>query len=188
MYIITKKVLEGDIISLRQISLQDCTNKYVEWLNDPEVNQYLETRWYKQDISTIRGFVKSQLENNDSFLFAIIYNEDNRHIGNIKIGPINKNHNHADISYFIGDKSLWNKGIASEAIPIICKYGFEELNLHRLESGVYCEAVGSWKALEKNGFEREGIFRDQVLSNNQYIDVYRYGILKTEYYNNRRVK
>ena len=71
MYIITKKVLEGDIISLRQISLQDCTNKYVEWLNDPEVNQYLETRWYKQDISTIRGFVKSQLENNDSFLFAI---------------------------------------------------------------------------------------------------------------------
>lgn len=178
---IAEKILKGKLVSIRQISLDDCTNDYVDWLNDSDVNQFLETRWYKQDILAIKEFVKSQIENDNSILFAIIYNPENRHIGNIKIGPINFHHNHTDISYFIGDKNLWGLGIAVEAIQLACQYAFEELNLHRVEAGVYCNAIGSWKALEKNGFKREAIFREQVLFENNYIDVYRYGILKNEF-------
>ena len=185
---ITEKILNGEKISLRQISLQDCTNDYVDWLNDPEVNQFLETRWYNQDISSIKEFVKSQRENNHSFLFAIIYKENKRHVGNIKIGPINTHHNHADISYFIGDKKLWGKGLVTEAISLILQYAFDELELHRVEAGVYSEAIGSFKALEANGFQKEGIFREQVISNGKYIDVYRYGLLKNEYYKIKEMK
>ena len=180
---ITNKKLIGEKINLRQISIHDCTDKYVEWLNDSDVNKFLETRWYKQDIFAIRNFVKSQLENDHSFLFAIILNSNDCHVGNIKIGPINRHHNHADISYFIGDKNLWGEGFATEAINLLCKFAFEELDLHRVEAGAYSEAIGSWKALEKNGFKREGIFREHVLFDNKYIDVYRYGLLKKEYYN-----
>lgn len=78
---------------------------------------------------------KSQRENNHSFLFKIICNNSNCHIGNIKIGPINPHHNYADISYFIGEKSLWGKGIATEAIQLILKYAFEELKLHKVTAG-----------------------------------------------------
>lgn len=179
---ITNRILRGGKITLRQITLQDCTDSYVEWLNDPDVNQYLETRWNRQDIFTIEDFVKSQRDNGHSILFAIINNSTQYHIGNIKIGPINLHHHHADISYFIGDKNLWGKGIATEAIRLVCQFGFEEIHLHRIEAGVYSDAVGSWKALEKNGFVREAIFRKQVLSKDGYMDVYRYGILETEYY------
>ncbi len=179
---VTNTALTGGGVRLRQITLHDCTAQYVGWLNDLEVNQYLETRWTKQDIETITEFVKAQRDNNHSVLFAIIRNENSKHIGNIKIGPINFHHHHADISYFIGEKSEWNKGYASEAIQLICRFGFDELHLHRIEAGAYCEAIGSIRALEKNGFRREAVFREQVVSREgQYLDVYRYALLKNEY-------
>lgn len=174
----TEKVKTGELISLRQIEMKDCTDHYVDWLNDPEVNQYLETKWFRQDMESIRAFVKEQRENDHSLLFAIILNEGKRHIGNIKIGPIHEHYRHADVSYFIGDKRFGNKGIATEAIRLVCEFGFQELKLHRIEAGAYAAAVGSWKALEKNGFRREGIFKEQVTFNGKYMDVYRYGLLR----------
>lgn len=178
---ITKKVLKGEKILLRQIELKDCSDHYVNWLNDPEVNQYLETKWFEQNIDTIQAFVKSQRENNHSVLFAILADRK-VHIGNIKIGPIHPYYKYADISYFIGEKSYWGKGIASEAIKLICNFGFKELELHKIEAGTYETAISSWKALEHNGFKREGIIRDKVIFHKKYVNVFRYGLLKGEIY------
>ena len=162
---ITEKVLYGKQIFLRQIELTDCNDNYVRWLNDSEVNQYLETKWYEQNIVTIKEFVESLRNSSHSVLFAIICKE--KHIGNIKIGPIHPRYNHADISYFIGEKEYWHRGIATEAIKLICDYGFKDLNLNRIEAGAYECAIGSWRALEKCGFKREGVLRKQI-----YFNVY----------------
>lgn len=180
---VTTKILQDSKsdIYLRQITLSDCTNRYVEWLNDPDVNRYLETRWHEQNLSTIKDFVRSQLDNNHSYLFAIVKRDTDKHIGNIKIGPINPYHHHADISYFIGEKNFWGRGLATQSIQLVCKFGFEDLNLHRIEAGAYSSAIGSWKALERNGFKREAIFRRQVISDDKYIDAYRYGVLGDEF-------
>lgn len=186
---ITSSILRGrGGVTLRQISLQDCTDTYVKWLNDTDVNRFLETRWYTQDLDAIKEFVKSQRENDHSLLFSIIYDVTGSHIGNIKIGPIHFKYRHADISYFIGEKDLWGRGIASEAIRLVCGFGFNSLCLHRIEAGAYSAAVGSWKALEKNGFLREGVFRERVVSEDGFMDVYRYGILKSEYQEQQRME
>ena len=163
------------------MEMDDCTASYVNWLNDSEVTQYLETKWTVQNLETIQSFVESQRGNAHSVLFAIISKENDRHIGNIKIGPVNEHHRHADISYFIGNKAYWNKGMATEAIRLICKFGFEELGLNKVEAGVYETAAASWKALEKNGFKKEGELREQANLNGKYITVFRYGLLKSEW-------
>ena len=180
---ITDRILRGARIYLRQIALSDCTNKYVEWLNDLEVNQYLETRWHIQDLQSIKDFVTFQRENDNSILFAIIFNNNSGsthdtsgsfhvkadgisveyHIGNIKIGPINKHHNRAEISYFIGEKNMWHQGIATEAIRLICDFGFNELNLHKIDAGVYIDAIGSWKALSKRMALLENPFFENIM-------------------------
>lgn len=175
---ITDKVLSGEKIYLRQISMNDCTDRYVEWLNDPEVNQYLETKWSNQNIESIRTFVEAQRKNNHSILFAIIYREKDVHIGNIKIGPVHPYYNHADISYFIGEKGYWRNGLITEAIRLVCQFGFDQLSLHKIAAGVYDCAVGSWRALENCGFKREGILRDEVYFKGKYICIYRYGLLR----------
>lgn len=176
---IIDKQLIGEKIILRQIELKDCTSDYVCWLNDEEVNQYLETRWSEQNLETIKEFVGMQRGNSHSILLAIVVKDTNQHIGNIKIGPISRYH-HADISYFIGEKSYWGKGIITEAIGLICQFGFDELGLHRIEAGAYEAAIGSWKALEKNGFKREGILRDAVMWKSQYMNIFKYGLLEAE--------
>ena len=178
---ITDKILTGEKVYLRQISVKDCTDKYVKWLNDPEVNQYLETKWSEQNIESIRAFVESQRKNNHSVLFAIVCRKNNEHIGNVKIGAVHPHYNHADISYFIGEKEYWHKGLATEAISLVCQFGFEQLSLHRIEAGTYDCAEGSWHALEKCGFKREGTFREQVYFMGRYINVYRYGLLKENF-------
>lgn len=178
---VTNKILSGENIFLRQIELSDCTVSYVNWLNDLEVTQYLETKWTIQNLETIKNFVEAQRRNDHSVLFAIISKEYDEHIGNIKIGPVNVHHKHADISYFIGNKKYWNRGIATEIIGLICKFGFQELGLNKVEAGAYESAVASWRALEKNGFKREGIFREQVWMDGKYIAVFRYGLLKSEW-------
>ena len=67
----------------------DCNKKYLKWLNDLDVNQFLETRWNKQNIKSIKKFVSEINRSNDSYIFGIINKETKEHIGNIKIGDIN---------------------------------------------------------------------------------------------------
>lgn len=160
--------------------MEDCNSSYVNWLNDPDVNQYMETKWSEQTIESIKQFVEVQRSSTDSVLFAIINNETGYHIGNIKIGPIHPHYKHADISYFIGDKTCWNKGLATEAVKLVCQFGFEELGLHRIEAGAYDVAKGSQAVLLKNGFHREAVFKEQVFFEGRWIDIYRYALLETD--------
>ena len=105
---IIRKSLKGKNIILHPLGISDCTDEYVEWLNDPEINRYLETKWEEQTRDTIEIFLEEMEKSENSVLFGIFF--DGKHVGNIKIGPVNWHHLYADVSYFIGDRSTWNQG------------------------------------------------------------------------------
>lgn len=153
---------EGEHVTLRPVTLADCTPRYLEWLLDPEVNRYLETRWSPQSIDTVIDFVSTMIDSSSSYLFAIVENEGSRHIGNLKIGPINTHHGFADLSYFIGERSFWGRGYASEAIRLASRIAFDRLGVRRLQAGLYEGNRGSARALEKAGFAFEARFIRQL--------------------------
>ena len=70
----------------------------------------------------------------------------------MKIGPINKYHNTADISYFIGDKKEWGKGYATEAVKLSLEYAFDYLKIYKCLAGVYKSNIGSSKVLLRTRF------------------------------------
>jgi [ribosomal protein S5]-alanine N-acetyltransferase len=177
-----KEQIIGDKVLLRCIEMEDCTDTYVRWLNDSDVNKYLETRWTKQDIESVKKFVAETIASENSILFAIIIKASNKHIGNIKIGPVNRNHLFADVSYFIGDRNSWRKGYAKEAISLAIGYGFRQLGLHKICAGYYASNNGSAKALERNGFQVEGVFPSMLMNTeNQWEDAVRVGLLLEQY-------
>ena len=98
------------------------------------------------------------VSSNHTFLFGIRSKElGGLHVGNIKIGPIDNNHCLADIGFLIGERAVWGKGVATDAIKLISHFAFNELSIRKLAAGCYQSNVGSQRALEKAGFKVEGI-------------------------------
>jgi [ribosomal protein S5]-alanine N-acetyltransferase len=168
--VLIKHYLCGKRIYLREVRETDANDDYYRWLNDPEVNQYLETRYIVQSKELIKKYIQDKQSSLDEPFFAICLIDNDRHIGNIKLGPINWIHRKADVSLFIGTKDLWGKGYASEAISLISDYAFNILGLNKLKAGAYAENTGSIKAFEKCGFKKEGVFKDDVLFEGELLD------------------
>lgn len=172
----------SDRLYLKPICIDDVNEKYLKWMNDLEVNQYLESRFSKHSIATLTEYVKKINLNPDIYFFTICIQSNNEHIGNIKIGPVNKHHLRADIGIMIGEKKWWGKGFATEAISIVTRYAFEYLKLNRLNAGCYAANRGSARAFEKCGWTREGLLRGNALLSGQPHDCIILGITLQDYF------
>lgn len=161
---------------LSSLNVDDIDERYVEWLADSDVNQYLETRHKKWGVAEIKDFVSDQNKSEDQYLLGIFV--DNKHIGNIKIGPINIIHSVGTISLFIGDKEYWGKGIATESIKMITRFAVDNLRLRKLVAGMYSSNLGSLKAFLNAGFSFEGVLKSQYVSNQGVrIDLLQVGLV-----------
>lgn len=170
--------LRGEKVALRRAELSDCTERYVAWLADPDVNRFLETRYAEQTLDMIRGFVASMLASEHSHLFAIVDASSREHVGNIKIGPVVPRHLYADVSYFIGERSAWGKGYGTEAVRLVTRFGFERLGLQRCQAGLYESNIGSQRVLEKAGYTYEGRLRKQLRIGDRWEDHVWFGALR----------
>ena len=156
--------LRSNRIELSQVQIRDASVEYLLWLNDVEVNKFLETRWISQTLETVISYIKKVSSSPTELLLKIVVAAEEIHIGNIKIGPIDVNNKSAELSYFIGNKSFWGQGYATEAINLCVDYCFETLGLHKIQAGCFETNIGSQKALLKSGFELEGRLRKRILT------------------------
>lgn len=132
------------------------TSQYVAWLNDPLVNRYLESRFATHDAESTRRFVANALADERVLFLGIRGVELGRHVGNIKLGPIDPHHRVAEVGIMLGDRDCWGRGIASAAIERAVDIARAELQLRKLSAGCYASNAGSARAFEKAGFTVEG--------------------------------
>ncbi len=164
-------------LRLRSLTEVDASDAYLAWMNDTQTNQYLESRFQKLERPDLVRFIVSCNEAANSLLLAITLCADDRHIGNIKLGPIDSHHRFADIGLVIGDRREWGKGYAREAIAAVADYAFGRLQMHKLTAGCYASNVGSRKAFEACGFGVEGVRRAQYRSGDRWEDAFLLGRL-----------
>ncbi len=172
--------ITSERLLFRTLNEDDVTDIYVSWLNDPWVNRYLETRFASNSLASCKKFVTDMEQDSCSHLFGIFDKETLEHIGNVKLGFINTNHQKGQLSLFIGDKSRWGKGYAIETVRRITKWGFDELGLERIEAGCYETHLASRHIFLKVGYTQEGYFRDNIAFEGYRIGAFWFGILKNE--------
>lgn len=160
----------GNRIYIRLLTVMDVTDKYVNWLNDKEVNKYLECRFSEHDLNSVKDFVKEMCKDTKNFLFGIFLRHDSSHIGNIKLGDVNLIHRFGTIGLLIGEKQHWNKGYGTETIKLLTKFAFEQLKLRKLLAGMYEENLGSLHAFINNGFRVIGRMKDHWKLDNKFND------------------
>ena len=90
-------------------------------------------------------------------------------------------HNRAELGYGITDESYKRKGLMSEALEAVLRYGFNEINLHRVEALTATYNTASIKTLEKFGFTYEGLLREHYYTNGKHEDSPIYSLLKHEF-------
>ena len=112
--------------------------------------------------------------------WAIADKQSNELIGAMTFFSISGTHARAEVGYSLLSR-LQGKGYGTEALDTALKYGFNTLNLFRIEADVDPRNIGSVKLLEKLNFKREGFLRQRWRVNGEVCDSFLYGLLKEDY-------
>jgi ribosomal-protein-alanine N-acetyltransferase len=112
--------------------------------------------------------------------WIITLKDEDTYIGDVGFYDWEKKHRRAEIGYILG-KPYWGKGIMTEAIRAALDYGFNEMNLNRIQALIDPRNDASKRVAEKHGFKYEGTFRDYEYEYGDFIDLGMYSVLKREY-------
>jgi RimJ/RimL family protein N-acetyltransferase/2-polyprenyl-3-methyl-5-hydroxy-6-metoxy-1,4-benzoquinol methylase len=117
-------------------------------------------------------FINSCIGQKPAQVFAIEYN--GKYVGNIGLHKQSDVYSKsAELGYFIGEP-YWNKGITTRAVNLICEYGFRELDIVRIFSGIFEYNPASQRVLEKCGFEKEAVCKSAVCKKGKIYNEIRY--------------
>lgn len=162
--------IEGRQIYLKGIRTADVNSLYCSWLNDPKVNSYLCCRFTKWTLSKMKRYISDTIKDPSNYFWGIYLKDNDKHIGNIKLGYVNMNYKYADIGVIIGDRCSWGKGFATEAVKLVKDFAFKKLRLHKLTAGSYANNYGSIKIFQKAGFSIEGARKQHFIHKGKYVD------------------
>lgn len=122
-----------------------------------------------------------QMSLNKEYSFGVFLKESGILVGHISIYAVKRlPFSSAFIGYSL-DERFTNKGLATEMVERLTQFGFEELLLHRIEAYVSPENIGSYRVLEKSGFEREGLLKQLLFINGQWVDHYLYAYVEQNF-------
>jgi RimJ/RimL family protein N-acetyltransferase len=175
--------MEGKLVRLRAYEKFDL-DAVMKWKNDEEVTYWLGGEALLYPVSSIaeERFIEAAASPTDRQKnFVIETLADRRYIGGIWFNGIDWRSRHAAIGIVIGDKSLWGKGYGTDAMRVLLRLGFDQMNLHRIWLHVHDYNVRGIKSYEKCGFKREGVLRQDHFARDRYHDTIVMGILDSEY-------
>lgn len=163
-------MIKGQVTGLRAIEKSDLP-QLLEWRNQPEYRQFF--REYRELNSDNQMFWYEKYVMNDpsTRMFAIVELSTNELIGACGLCYIDWINRNADFSIYIGKDNLYiDEKYAVDAAITMEKYGFEELNLHRLWSEIYSIDEKKYTFFKKLGFKEEGRFKDTHWTHGKWVD------------------
>lgn len=163
------EVVPGEHIFLSQVRREDVP-LIARWFSDLELNTYLGAVGMSFTPEQEQDWYDRVVKQTDSKTFAIIVREGQRMIGNVSLMEINARHGHATLGIAIGDKSAWGQGYGSEAVRLMCDYGFTFLSLHNIRLWHVAFNERGHRAYLKAGFREVGRVRGAILFNGQRYD------------------
>lgn len=160
--------LRGKTISLRALEKRDLDFLY-RLENDTDV-------WEVSGTITpySKGVLKLYLENAHRDIYEVkqlrlaISNKNQEAIGLIDLYDFDPKNKRAGLGVIVADKKDRNKGVGAEAIALLSNYAFTTLGLHQIYANILQDNKSSIGLFEKLGFEKIGVKKDWIFSNNSF--------------------
>jgi len=179
-------MINFDIIETKRLILKGLSpadmNYIFECCSKPAIKNILghrsEEDYQKEEHKHKNGYSSY----NRSFkLFLITDKAANIIIGRCGIHNWNAEHRRAEVGYVMEAEQYKRKGLMTEALKAVIAYGFNQLNLNRLEALVGIGNIPSLRLMEKYNFIQEGILRQHHAANNKFEDSVLFSLLYQEY-------
>lgn len=166
-------LIKTERLLLRQFADNDLQNVF-KGLSHPAIIKYYGVSYKTLEETKEQMIFFAELEKNKTGIWWAVCSADNNiFFGAGGLNSIIKKHKKAEIGFWLISE-FWGKGIMKEAMPLICKYGFDKLGLHRIEGFVDSENKNCLNALTKLDFKYEGTMKECEIKNGRFIslDIY----------------
>lgn len=179
----TYPVLETDRLILREIRLSD-TEAFHVYLSDMDVMRQMGNPYLRKTVEEARNHIREMhgwYGGKHGIRWVITLKDgDDSLIGTLGFHGFDRDAKKAEIGYEL-NKSYWGQGIMSEAVLRILRYGFDVMDLQRIEAGTDGINERSHKLLKRLGFTQEACLRRRVFYFDTFWDEYWFGLLVEEF-------
>lgn len=173
--------LEGQKVGLRPLQIEDAA-LFQGWMTDQEITQYLLVYLPLTRLAEEQWIKETGQSKNDVVLTIVTKKPiEGKPIGNVALHRINHKDGNATFGIFIGEKDYHEFGYGTEAARLMIGYGFNQLNLHRIDSSALAFNKRSIAMHLKLGFKKEGRHRQKIFKNGTYVDDIIFGLLRDEW-------
>lgn len=175
-------MIEGANIHLRGFELEDAAIM-IQNYNDLEVRRFLDYP-FPLSLEDAEQWIRNTwegLKKGGAYFFAIALRESNQLIGSCGLFGISRINRKAELMIVIYNKNCWGKGYGTEAIRLLLKYGFKQLNLNRIYLFTHDRNTRAQHIYEKIGFKPGGRRRQASYFEGAYHDLLLYDLLATEF-------
>lgn len=177
------EIIETERLILRCFSPDDMTNIFRNLAKD-EIKNILGHRSENDFIKEQNKYKNGYACYNRSFkLFLLIDKTSEKIIGRCGIHNWNIEHSRAEVGYVMEDETYKRKGLMSEALAAVIEYGFNKLNLQRMEALVGTTNVPSLRLMQKYNFTKEGLLREHYFINDKFENSVLFSKLRSEFLN-----
>jgi RimJ/RimL family protein N-acetyltransferase len=146
-------------------------------LDDGHVTRMLPPRVRRESGEQFVRRALGEQQRGDGFAFVIRPSRSLEVIGQIRLMNWTKEDREAEVGYWIR-RAQWGKGYGTDALRMICSFGFESVRLHRIVASVVDGNSRSVRALEHVGFRLEGRRRRAARIARRWIDVLEFGLAR----------
>tara|TARA_R110001606_G_scaffold397093_1_gene572597 strand:+ start:789 stop:1310 length:522 start_codon:yes stop_codon:yes gene_type:complete len=163
------------MIQLEKFETSDF-ERFINWIDSEKLMYIFAAKEFEYPVT------KNQLEIYNKVLnriaYKVIHKKTKEIIGHAELNNIDQNNKSARICrVLIGNKKYRNKGFGSKIINELVRIGFHEMDLHRIDLGVYDFNKNAIKCYQNCGFEIEGLFKENIKIDSEYWSVYNMSIL-----------
>jgi RimJ/RimL family protein N-acetyltransferase len=135
--------------------------------------------WFEKDLETASPTYVA---------FSVRTLAEDKLIGFVSFDGINWTSRDAFVAIGIGERDFWGRGFGTDAMRLMLRYGFTELNLHRVTLAVFEYNPRAVRSYEKCGFRHEGREREFLLRDGKRWDLLHMGILRSEWDRQEKAK
>ncbi|MBI4119423.1 MAG: GNAT family N-acetyltransferase [Parcubacteria group bacterium] len=167
------------MLILKPLTLKDVDN-VMSWVNDPDVIKNFQHFTEKFTRKEETEFVKKILKSKKDYVFSVFREDDGAYVGQCAINQISWENKLGRMSLIV-KKEHWGSGYAQKILPLLLRFAFRKLKLHKVWGMAYATNRRALHIYSKLGFKKEGLLREEYFWHGKYHDMVRIGILADEF-------